>query len=99
MKYILFVCGVLLFLALANLPIGYYTLLRIMVTIGAVAVVMNELEKGIGFWVIAFGIIAILFNPVIPIYLNDKNAWMPIDIIVGILFLIKTFTYKSRTNE
>lgn len=99
MKYVLFVCGVLLFLALANLPIGYYTLLRIMVTIGAVAVVITELEKGIGFWVIAFGSIAILFNPVIPIYLNDKSAWMPIDIIVGVLFLIKTITYKSRTNE
>tara|TARA_E500000318_G_C3564982_1_gene215268 strand:- start:1872 stop:2171 length:300 start_codon:yes stop_codon:yes gene_type:complete len=99
MKYVLSVCGVLLFLALADLPIGYYTLLRIMVTIGAVAVVITELEKGIGFWVIAFGIIAILFNPVIPIYLNDKSAWMPIDIIVGILYLIKTFTYKSRTNE
>ena len=99
MRYLLFVCAVLLFLALANLPIGYYSLLRFVVTIGAVAVVITELEKGIGFWVIAFVIIAILFNPVLPIYLNDKSAWMPIDMIVGILFLIKTFIYKSRTNE
>ena len=54
MRYLLFICAVLLFLALANLPIGYYSLLRFVVTIGAVAVVITELEKGIGFWVIAF---------------------------------------------
>ena len=94
----MFICAVLLFLALANLPIGYYSLLRFVVTIGAVAVVITELEKGIGFWVIAFVIIAILFNPVLPIYLNDKSAWMPIDMIVGILFLIKTFIYKSKNK-
>lgn len=98
MRYLLFICAVLLFLALANLPIGYYSLLRFVVTIGVVAVVITELEKGIGFWVIAFVIIAILFNPVLPIYLNDKSAWMPIDMIVGILFLIKTFIYKSKNK-
>jgi len=38
MKVLLFICAALLFLGMAELPIGYYTLLRIVVTIGAVAV-------------------------------------------------------------
>lgn len=86
-------------MALADLPIGYYTLLRIVVTIGAVAAVVAEFESGMNFWVVAFGLVAIIFNPLIPIYLGDKDAWMPIDIITAILFGIKSFTLKSNKNE
>ncbi|MBL0247659.1 MAG: hypothetical protein IPQ28_08760 [Sphingobacteriales bacterium] len=96
MKTLLLICAGLLFIGLLDLPIGYYTFLRIVVTIGSVAVVVTEYEKGFNFWVIAFGIIAIIFNPLIPIYLNDKSAWMPIDIIGGIIFLIKSFTLKQK---
>jgi hypothetical protein len=96
MKTLLFFCAGLLFIGLFDLPIGYYTLLRIVVTIGSVAVVVSEFENGFNFWVITFGLIAILFNPLIPIYLNDKSAWMPIDIIGGIIFVIKSFTHKVK---
>lgn len=96
MKSLLLICAGLLFIGLFNLPIGYYTLLRIVVTIGSIAVVVTELEKGLNFWVITFGLIAILFNPLIPIYLNDKSAWMPLDILGGIIFLIKSFTLKQK---
>ncbi len=99
MKYLLLLCAGLLFIALADLPIGYYTLLRIVVSIGAIAIVVTEFENGFNFWVITFGIIAIVFNPLIPIYLNDKDTWMPIDIVVAILFLIKSFTNKIKTDE
>jgi len=99
MKTLLLICAGLLFIGLFDLPIGYYTLLRIIVTIGSVAVVVSEFENGFNFWVITFGLIAILFNPLIPIYLNDKSAWMPIDIIAGILFIIKSLTIKTNKNE
>jgi hypothetical protein len=91
MKSILLICSGFLLLALANLPIGFYTLLRIIVTIGAVVVVVAEFEKGVNFWVIAFGLTAILFNPLIPVYLSNKKTWMPIDIVIAILFLLKFF--------
>ena len=96
MKLLLLICAALLLLGIADLPIGYYTLLRIVVTIGSVAVVVTEFENGLNFWVITFGLIAIIFNPIIPIYLNDKSAWMPIDIIGGIIFVIKSFTIKQK---
>jgi hypothetical protein len=96
MKTLLLICAGLLFIGLIDLPIGYYTLLRIVVTIGSVAVFVTELENGLNFWVITFGLIAILFNPLIPVYLNDKSAWMPIDIIGGIIFVIKSFTLKQK---
>jgi len=99
MKPLLFICAGILLLGLVDLPIGYYTFLRIIVTIGAVAVVVSEFANGINFWVIVFGLVAIIFNPLIPVYLGDKNAWMPIDIITAILFVIKSFTLKSNKNE
>ena len=95
MKTLLLICAGLLFLGLADLPIGYYTILRIVVTIGSVAVVMTEFENGFNFWVIIFGLIAVIFNPLLPVYLNGKSVWMPIDIIVGIIFIIKSFTLKK----
>lgn len=96
MKGLLLLCATLLFLGLADLPIGYYTLLRIVVTIGSVVVVVTEFENGLNFWVFTFGLIAILFNPLIPVYLNEKSAWMPIDTISGIIFIIKSFTLKQK---
>ncbi|MGL5959627.1 MAG: DUF6804 family protein [Bacteroidales bacterium] len=44
----------------------------------------------------AFGVMAILFNPLMPFYFNDKSVWIPIDIISAIIFLIKSFTLKQK---
>lgn len=96
MKGLLIVCAVLLFLGITDLPIGFYTFLRIVVTIGAVAVVFTEFDNRLNIWVIMFGIMAIIFNPIIPVYLNDKSAWMSIDIICGVIFIIKSFTLKQK---
>ncbi len=81
---------------MADLPIGYYTLLRIVVTIGAIAVVIQEFENGMNFWVVAFGIIVILFNPLIPVYLDDKSAWLAVDIVGGTIFAIKSLIIKKE---
>jgi len=96
MRTLLIVCAIFLFLAVAPLPIGYYTFLRIVVTIGSIAVIISEYRTNneIGIWIIIFGIIAILFNPIMPIYLYQKSRWMPVDVIVGIWFLIKAMNEK-----
>jgi hypothetical protein len=43
------------------------------------------------------GVIAILFNPIAPVYL-DKGTWVVIDLIVAALFLISIFKIKRRNN-
>lgn len=96
MKNLLLICAALLFLSVLKLPIGFYTFLRIIVSITAIAVIAREYNNKLTFWTITFGIIAILFNPVIPIYLNNKSAWMPIDVLVGIVFIIKSFNLKRK---
>lgn len=97
MKTIRYIVGVMLLLAIADLPYGYYTLLRIIVTIvaGITAFIASEQENQI--WMIMFGAIVILFNPIIPIYL-DKDTWVVIDIIVAILFGVSTLTVKTEND-
>lgn len=100
MRYFLFFCAALLLIALANLPIGYYTFLRIAVTLGAIGAIVSEFEKGMNAWIIIFGIIVIIFNPIVPIYLNDKSTWMPIDIIASGVFVFKAvILIKKQKNE
>ena len=96
MKGLLFLCSCLLFIGLLNLPTGFYTFLRIIVTIGAIAVLIKESEKGLNFWILIFVVIIIIFNPLVPVYLNDKSAWVPIDIICGLLFLLKSYTHNQK---
>ena len=99
MKAVAIIAATLLFVAVFNLPIGYYTFMRIGVTIGSILLIRQEIEKGINNWVILFSIIAILFNPILPIYLGAKSSWVPIDIITGAIFLIFTFTNKENNEK
>jgi len=93
-KYILktvpIICACLLFLAVFELPIRYYTFLRIVVFTGALLIVVMLKRKHF-YWIILFMLIAVLFNPIYPIYLYKKVIWMPLDIIIGILFLLISF--------
>jgi hypothetical protein len=99
MKVLYLICAAVLFIGIANLPVGYYTFLRIVVTVGSVMVFYREIRHGFNFWVIIFGLLAVLFNPIIPVYLNEKSAWIPIDFIAGVLFLVKTFMPSGEENN
>lgn len=78
---------IMLLIAILPLPYGYYTLLRWIVCFSAIfsAWVANELGKRP--WLFLMAIIALLFNPIVPVFLN-KGAWVIIDFIVAILFFI-----------
>jgi len=94
MRLLLLVCSALLFLGIAELPIGYYTLLRFTTTIGAIYVFTHDYKGEPGPWTIAFGLIAVLFNPLFPIHLQSKEAWQFIDGITGLLFAVRAFQEK-----
>ena len=98
MRSIPFIAAGLLFLALAELPMGYFTFLRIVTFLAAIIPAVREADSGINFWVIAFALLAILFNPIIPVYLHDKEAWAPLDVFAGILFLVKGFVWQKNDD-
>lgn len=94
MKTLYIICCIILGIALLPISGGFYTLVRIIVTIGAVAATIQNSSNGINIWSIIYGGMAILFNPLVPVYLHDKGAWVMIDIIAIILFIIQIVRNK-----
>lgn len=91
-------CAVSCFVAVLPLPLLYYTFLRIIVFVAsAITVYYFGRQKEFG-WVMIFGIVLILFNPIIPIHFYRKIIWIPIDIVTGILFLL-LIIIKRKTKE
>ena len=90
-------CSIALFIAINRLPIAYYTFLRILVFIGSLLILFNK--EVIYYWKLIFIPIAVFFNPIAPIFLYLKSYWIPIDMIVAILFLFITFYGYEENNE
>lgn len=86
------IATVLLLLAILPWSDGYYVFLRWVVFIvsGFLVYLAHNLKKPSR--VVLFTLIAILFNPFIPIHF-DQGTWIIIDFIVAILFLISVFEF------
>ena len=76
-------------------PYGYYTLLRLVVSGVAVYAAYVGYNLDLRTIPVILGIIALLFNPVIPIHLT-KEIWTVINIIVAIVFLIIMFILRKK---
>lgn len=97
-RYVSLLCAIALFVAVLSLPIIYYAGLRVLVFIGALLIIIKH-YKAKNYWLLLFIGIAILFNPIIPIYLYQKALWIPLDIIAGLLFLLDFLLILKRTSK
>ena len=89
--------AVMLLFAILPLPQGYYTLLRLIVSISSGISAFHYLENKKTGLALVFGLILLLFNPIFPIYL-DKGTWIIIDIIIGLFFGISGFNEKDENQ-
>lgn len=78
---------ILLITAVIDLSVDiiYYQILRWLVTIGAISCGIKYYQSKQQSLFVIFCIIAILFNPIAPIYLG-KSLWKIVDIITSIIF-------------
>jgi len=90
--------AIMLLLALAPWPYGYYQLLRLVVCGVAVyvAFMAYACQKMWAVWL--FGFIAVLFNPLLPIHLS-RHIWQPIDVLCGILFMVIAVILKEPVTS
>lgn len=81
---------VVLAIGILPLPIGYYTLSRLVVCASAIYFAYNFYKKNnqTNLWIFVF--IAVLYNPIIPVYLYKKVIWIVVNIITIYLF------YKNK---
>ncbi len=88
LRPLLILAGVMLLLAVPPIwPYGYYQVLRIVVCIAAAYGAYTAFTTERAAWVWVLGAVAVLFNPIAPVYL-DKETWVIPDIIAGILLLV-----------
>ena len=89
--------AVLLIAATARLPYGYYTFLRIVVCgIAAwIAVTGFQESRTAKAWSILLALIAVLFNPIIPIYLN-RSTWFYLDLGAAGVFVAHLLLVRQR---
>ncbi len=89
----LITAGMLVF-ALTKLPYDYYKLLRFIVFGTASYGAFMSIKIKVYGWIWILGIIALIFNPIIPVYLS-KGIWAVIDIITALIFIISIFIIKN----
>jgi hypothetical protein len=91
------VAAVLLFVAVARMPYGYYILIRWVVCGIAAYSAVQARTLGKTGWTWIFGFIALFFNPVIPVHLGrqGKEIWALVDVAVGVVMLVSIFFFRE----
>jgi len=85
---------ILLFLAMIEgLPYGFFTLLRLVVFGTTVFLSWLAYKSERHAWTWIFGFIALVFNPLIPLYLG-RDLWVVIDLLVAIFLIVSIFAFK-----
>jgi hypothetical protein len=92
------IVGALLLIAILPLPYGYYTLLRLAVFLSGLFLAYFLYEKKQPNWSIVFVVIALLFNPIIPVYLS-RELWLPIDLVSAGTYFYSGYTFKPRNRD
>ena len=82
---------VVLLIGILPLPIGYYTLSRLVVCAAAIYFTHNFYKKKDNTKLWIFGFIAVLYNPIIPIYLYEKIIWIIVNLITVYFFYSNRF--------
>jgi hypothetical protein len=77
-----------LLIAIGKMPYGFYTLTRVVICGVAVLLAFvswREERSAAKAWSVAFGFIAVLFNPIVPIYLK-RATWFYFDVGIALIF-------------
>lgn len=88
----------MLFLALARWPYGYYQILRWVVCGASAWSVYLAIQTDKNGWAWTLGTIAVLFNPILPIYLT-RDIWSFLDIVTGITLLASLQHVKASPHD
>ena len=87
MKHLKLILAALFFLCLANMPYGFYNLVRFVAMMVFAVYAYTYYEKKSNKLAIIFLSLAILFQPLLPIHLG-RTLWNIIDVIVAIFLIV-----------
>ena len=83
------------------MPYGYYNILRVVVFVSSVFMIARAMKvqhKQSLPWL--FSGVALLYNPILPIHLNDKSIWMIVNALTAVLFILfRYLTLDEKDNN
>lgn len=88
----------LLAIAVAHLPYGYYTFTRIVTCGAATLIAVVGFRDRVIAWSILMVLVAVLFNPLLPIYLN-RATWFYLDLAAAIAFVAHLFMVRQKLSQ
>ena len=93
-NWFVFIAALFLIGAIGAWPYSYYQLLRwVVCAVGAYSA-YKTYKLGRAGWTWIFAVIAVLFNPITPFYMQ-RGTWQIFDLIASIPFIIFPF-YKTK---
>lgn len=91
--------AILLFIAAAPLPYGFYTFVKIVVFLCAgYMAYQGYATRQVGGWPWLWGIVAIVFNPVVAVRMT-KEVWTVVDILIGAVFGFVAYRAFQREKQ
>ena len=81
------------------MPYGYYSLSRLVVCSCSIYFAHKSYVKNQSTLMWAFGFLAVLYNPIIPIHLYQKEIWIVVNIFTSALFFLKKDVVIKEESE
>ena len=95
--FFLIPAALLIIAPLFSFPYGFYTLLRLIISITAGYIIYHSYEGGGGINEISiiFALILILYNPIAPVHLS-REIWMPINFITSGIYIFGYYRIRKQ---
>lgn len=88
----------LLFAISSHWRYSFYIVMRLTVCTTAVYLAYSSVVAGRTLWGLAFGAIAVLFNPVFPTRMH-RSDWSTLDMIAAAVFVLWMIAYLQRSRK
>lgn len=81
MRALVIVSTLAVLLALFDMPWAYYRLLRVVLCLTAVVGFVAARRSGLETWMWFHGVMAVLYNPILPVELGAKALWTVLNLV------------------
>lgn len=78
---LVFAATVVMLVGMLGMPSDYYAGLRTLVCLTAVVGLFKARTARLETWVWAFGVVAVVYNPFVPLYLRNRGLWTIVNLV------------------
>lgn len=78
---LVFAATIVMLVGMLGMPADYYAGLRTLVCVTAVVGLFKARTARLETWVWAFGVVAVVYNPFVPLYLRSRGLWTIVNLV------------------